>query len=185
MFRCGPAGTSSQVRVPQGWQAPAPVFLCDVVHEVAENPNPLQAASKRGCLRAGLAFGAFLGETQHVTDAMLVAASETLPALIRPTDLSAGRVFPRLADIRRATLGSPARAAQHGAHANVRHVEAPMYLLWYGTWQLGRPCRPLGDDSWEAQQLKCAAGTSMIGSGRAWSDCRAQAHQHARRGGDH
>ena len=103
-----------------------------------------------------------------------MAASETLPALIRPTDLSAGRVFPRLADIRRATLGSPARAAQHGAHANVRHVEAPMYLLWYGTWQLGRPCRPLGDDSWEAQQLRCAAGTSMIGSGRAWSDCRAR-----------
>ena len=51
--------------------------------------------------RAGLAFGAWLGETQHVTDDMLMAASETLPDLIRPTDMSLGRVFPRLADIRR------------------------------------------------------------------------------------
>ena len=68
--------------------------------------------------RAGLAFGAWLGETQHVTDDMLMAASETLPDLIRPTDMSLGRVFPCLADIRRGLiivciclLKSPAPAA--------------------------------------------------------------------------
>lgn len=39
-----------------------------------------------------------------MTDDMLMAASETLPDLIRPTDMSLGRVFPRLADIRRGLL---------------------------------------------------------------------------------
>ena len=40
-----------------------------------------------------------------MTDDMLMAASETLPDLIRPTDMSLGRVFPRLADIRRGLIG--------------------------------------------------------------------------------
>ncbi len=118
---------------------PSWVELCEGAHENSENPNTWQWGSEGGCLRAGLAFGAFLGETQHVTDAMLVAAAETLPALIRPTDLSAGRVFPRLADIRRAHPRALTRAARHGALADARHGEALMHLLLCGTWQLGHP----------------------------------------------
>ena len=80
--------------------------------------------------RAGLAFGAWLGETQHVTDDMLMAASETLPDLIRPTDMSLGRVFPRLADIRR---GAPALAPAPSCLCSCcQWVQGSTYLTRHG-----------------------------------------------------
>eukprot|EP00879_Flechtneria_rotunda_P024431 GHRR01025900.1.p2 GENE.GHRR01025900.1~~GHRR01025900.1.p2 ORF type:complete len:104 (+),score=40.41 GHRR01025900.1:925-1236(+) len=49
---------------------------------------------------AGLALGAFLGETRYVSDGMLMATAETLPKLIGDEDVQAGLVYPRLQDIR-------------------------------------------------------------------------------------
>jgi hypothetical protein len=44
----------------------------------------------------GLARGAYLGRTGVVTDAMLMVAAETLPALIEEKDVGAGLVYPQL-----------------------------------------------------------------------------------------
>lgn len=49
---------------------------------------------------AGLAWGVHLAEPGVVTDDMIMAASETLPKLIRDEDLAAGKVYPRLEEIR-------------------------------------------------------------------------------------
>jgi hypothetical protein len=44
----------------------------------------------------GLARGAYLGRTGVVTDAMLMVAAETLPALVEEKDVGAGLVYPQL-----------------------------------------------------------------------------------------
>jgi len=93
----------------------------------------------------GLALGAFLGETGAVTDAMLAAAAEALPALIDPADSAEGAIYPKLSAIREIStqvaaavmraadsegrVGSaPARAAlAAGATALEAHIKNRMY----------------------------------------------------------
>ena len=52
----------------------------------------------------GVGLGALVSEAGEVTDAMFLAAAETLASLVLPADLAEGRVYPPLAKIREVSL---------------------------------------------------------------------------------
>ena len=52
----------------------------------------------------GVGLGALASETREVTDAMFLAAAQTLAGLVQPEDLAMGRVFPPLTRIRDVSL---------------------------------------------------------------------------------
>ena len=67
----------------------------------------------------GLGLGASLGATRAVTDSMLIAAAEALPALIDRADLKRGAIYPRLSDAR-AVARAVAVEVMLAAHAEGR-----------------------------------------------------------------
>ena len=67
----------------------------------------------------GVGLGASLGATCAVTDSMLIAAAEALPALIDSSDLRRGAIYPRLSDAR-AVARAVAVAVMMAAHEEGR-----------------------------------------------------------------
>jgi malic enzyme len=51
----------------------------------------------------GVGLGVLVSEAREVTDAMFVAAADTLAAELAPDDLAAGSLFPRISELRRLT----------------------------------------------------------------------------------
>ena len=51
----------------------------------------------------GMGLGVLVSEAREVTDEMFAAAAERLAAEVRPEDLAAGSLFPRIREIRRVT----------------------------------------------------------------------------------
>ena len=51
----------------------------------------------------GVGLGVLVSEAREVTDAMFAAAADTLAAQVSERDLSAGILFPRIAELRRIT----------------------------------------------------------------------------------
>jgi malate dehydrogenase (decarboxylating) len=98
----------------------------------------------------GVGLGASLGATGTVSDGMLIAAAEALPALIDPADLARGAVYPRLSEARAVAravaaevmlaaqcegrLRSPAALAaleRGGREGLMAHIERRQYVPAY------------------------------------------------------
>lgn len=76
----------------------------------------------------GVGLGALVSEASEVTDAMFLAAAETLASLVLPADLAEGRVYPPLAKIREVSLRIAVAVAACAHDAGLAQGQRPADL---------------------------------------------------------
>lgn len=147
--------THEQAQAATGGRA---IFACgspqpDVMVETDDETNTkvtrVASQANNMYIFPGLAFGAHLAASGIVSDHMIMAAAEALPALLTSEDLEAGRVYPTMKRIREISrrvavevikaAADEGRIANHGAiralsrggDALLRYVKGHMYFPEY------------------------------------------------------
>jgi malate dehydrogenase (oxaloacetate-decarboxylating) len=69
-----------------------PVFFDERLHDIGQSNNAF--------IFPGIGLGALVAEAREVSDGMVRAASECLASLVSDADLAAGRLYPRIRDLR-------------------------------------------------------------------------------------
>ena len=73
----------------------------------------------------GVGLGALVCEATEVTDAMFLAAAQTLAGLVEPADLAVGRVYPPLTKIREVSLRIATAVAECAHDAGLARLPRP------------------------------------------------------------
>ncbi len=72
----------------------------------------------------GLGLGAVVAQAREVTDSMFLAAAETLASMVTPDRLSAGALYPRLADLRKVSRAIAIAVAEQACECGVARLAA-------------------------------------------------------------
>jgi malic enzyme len=72
----------------------------------------------------GIGLGAVVAQAREVTDSMFLAAAHTLASLVTPDRISAGALYPRLADLREVSRAIAIAAAEQARECGVAQLAA-------------------------------------------------------------
>jgi malate dehydrogenase (oxaloacetate-decarboxylating) len=72
----------------------------------------------------GIGLGAVVAQARQVTDSMFLTAAETLASLVTPDRISAGALYPRLADLRKVSRTIAIAVAEQARECGVARLEA-------------------------------------------------------------